>query len=172
MQANLARCVGVGCKLSWAVMALGIVLKYVYTLRLGVPDVLYRVSSADTIVACWRLTLRSFVSWTTAGDAIPLMAWAPMPLTAMVLNQSLTSVWTGMRRARRKCYGDNTIEARDSTSVLGRWAKIRTAVPSERRRDTGRWQERYGHGLDLYTNMDSRCIVRMRNVAAASSSHQ
>ncbi|KAM0710004.1 hypothetical protein Q7P35_002366 [Cladosporium inversicolor] len=26
MQANLARCVGVGCKLSWAVMALGIVL--------------------------------------------------------------------------------------------------------------------------------------------------
>lgn len=32
MQANLARCVGVGCKLSWAVMALGIVLKYVCVL--------------------------------------------------------------------------------------------------------------------------------------------
>jgi hypothetical protein len=32
MQANLARCVGVGCKLSWAVMAIGIVLKYVVAL--------------------------------------------------------------------------------------------------------------------------------------------
>jgi hypothetical protein len=31
MQANLSRCVGIGCKLSWAVMALGIVLKYVLT---------------------------------------------------------------------------------------------------------------------------------------------
>lgn len=28
MQANLARCVGVGCKLSWVVMALGIILRY------------------------------------------------------------------------------------------------------------------------------------------------
>ena len=29
MQANLARCVGVGCKLSWVVFALGIVLRSV-----------------------------------------------------------------------------------------------------------------------------------------------
>jgi hypothetical protein len=29
MQANLARCVGVGCKLSWGVFGLGIVLRYV-----------------------------------------------------------------------------------------------------------------------------------------------
>jgi hypothetical protein len=34
MQANLARCVGVGCKLSWAVMAIGIVLKYVFAMVL------------------------------------------------------------------------------------------------------------------------------------------
>lgn len=52
MQANLARCVGVGCKLSWAVMALGIVLKYVFTMRLDVLSVLYRIPSADMIVAC------------------------------------------------------------------------------------------------------------------------
>ena len=72
MQANLARCVGVGCKLSWAVMALAIVLKYVFALCSGVPGVLDHVSSADIAIACWRPTLRSFVSWTTAGDAIPL----------------------------------------------------------------------------------------------------
>lgn len=55
-------------------MALGIVLKYVFTLSLGVPDAWYRVLSADIMIACWRLTLRSFDSWTTAGDAIPLTA--------------------------------------------------------------------------------------------------
>jgi hypothetical protein len=127
MQANLARCVGVGCKLSWAVMALGIVLKYVYTLRLGVSDVLYRVSSADMIVACWRLTLRSFVSWTTAGDAIPLTAWAPMPLTTMSLDLSLTSAWMGMRRARPRCYEGNTIEARANTRIFGKLVGFYTA---------------------------------------------
>ena len=74
MQANLARCVGVGCKLSWAVMAVGIVLKYVSTPRLGVSSMLYRVSSADILVAFWHLTWRSFVSSTTAGDAISLTA--------------------------------------------------------------------------------------------------
>lgn len=45
MQANLARCVGVGCKLSWAVMAIGIVLKYVFAVSLlcRVCNALYRL---------------------------------------------------------------------------------------------------------------------------------
>lgn len=120
MQANLARCVGVGCKLSWAVMALGIVLKYVFTLRLDVLSVLYHIPSADMIVACWRPTLRSFVCWSTAGDAIPLTVWAPMPLTTMALDRSLTSAWKGMRRARPRCYEDKTIEARANTRILGK----------------------------------------------------
>jgi hypothetical protein len=30
MQANLARCVGVGCRLSWVVMGLSVILRYVW----------------------------------------------------------------------------------------------------------------------------------------------
>jgi hypothetical protein len=31
MQANLARCVGLGCKLSWVVMGLSVVLRYAWS---------------------------------------------------------------------------------------------------------------------------------------------
>jgi hypothetical protein len=57
MQANLARCVGVGCKLSWVVMGLSIVLRYVRS-----PDSPHRkqgrqlVRSADFFAAPWHLT--------------------------------------------------------------------------------------------------------------------
>ena len=59
MQANLARCVGVGCKLSWAVMALGIVLKYVlHPAPLRALVALYVISPADNLSAYWHLTSR------------------------------------------------------------------------------------------------------------------
>ena len=45
-------------------------------------------------------------------------------------------------------------------------------MPGERGRDTGWWSERYGLGLEMYTNLGSRYTVRMRNFAAAGSSHQ
>jgi len=58
MQANLARCVGVGCKLSWVVMALGIILRSVFTISSVRPEERYRVSSANDFTACWHPTLR------------------------------------------------------------------------------------------------------------------
>ena len=121
MQANLARCVGIGCKLSWAVMALAIVLKYVFTFSSGVTVMLCRVSSADIMIACWRLTLRSFVSWTTAGDAIPLTASALMLLTATLLNQSLAFAWTEMRRARPRYCEIGSSEPGTNFAFLTSW---------------------------------------------------
>lgn len=98
MQANLARCVGVGCKLSWVVMALSIILRYVPGCCLAQ---IARCARTDLMIVLWRPILLLYVSWITARDAtLQTIQVTLTPARARAPSLILLSTWLEMRHAR------------------------------------------------------------------------